>query len=98
MDALRTGDGSASRANERAFLLDIIVIAVCGVICGADNWVEIELWGQENESWLRQFLALPNGIPSHDQYAATPTGIQKQLTGRLRSTDDRFERGWKSAP
>lgn len=48
------------------FLLDIIVIAVCGVICGADNWVEIELWGQENESWLRQFLALPNGIPSHD--------------------------------
>ena len=49
-------------------LLDIIVMAVCGVICGADNWVEIEAWGREKESWLRQFLELPNGIPSHDTF------------------------------
>ncbi len=49
-------------------LLDIIVIAVCAVICGADDWVEIEAWGNEKREWLRQFLALPNGIPSHDTF------------------------------
>jgi len=47
-------------------LIDILVIAVCAVISGADNWVEIELWGQAQQSWLETFLALPNGIPSHD--------------------------------
>jgi predicted transposase YbfD/YdcC len=49
-------------------LLDIIVIAVCGVICGADNWVDIEMFGIKKEVWLRQFLELPNGIPSHDTF------------------------------
>src|SRR5512133_1226651 len=49
-------------------LLDIIAIAVCGVISGADNWVDIEIFGREKESWLRQFLSLPNGIPSHDTF------------------------------
>jgi len=44
------------------------VIAVCGVICGADNWVEIEAWGREKETWLKQFLELANGIPSHDTF------------------------------
>jgi hypothetical protein len=58
-------DPRVERTKEH-FLLDIIVIAVGGVVCGADNWVEIELWGQENEQWLRQFLGVPNGIPSHD--------------------------------
>ncbi len=47
-------------------LIDILVIAVCAVISGADNWVEIELWGQAQQAWLETFLALPNGIPSHD--------------------------------
>lgn len=46
-------------------LLDIIVIAVCAVIGGADDWVEIEEWGNEKLVWLRQFVALENGIPSH---------------------------------
>jgi predicted transposase YbfD/YdcC len=49
-------------------LLDIIVIAICAVICGADNWVEIEMFGNLKETWLRQFLELPNGIPSHDTF------------------------------
>jgi predicted transposase YbfD/YdcC len=48
------------------FLIDIISIAICAVICGADSWVEIEEFGQAKEQWLRQFLILPNGIPSHD--------------------------------
>jgi hypothetical protein len=50
------------------FLIDIISIAICAVICGADSWVEIEAFGQAKEQWLRQFLILPNGIPSHDTF------------------------------
>ena len=49
-------------------LLDIIVIAICAVICGADDWVEIAAWGNEKLNWLRQFLELANGIPSHDTF------------------------------
>jgi predicted transposase YbfD/YdcC len=49
-------------------LLDIIFIAVCAVICGADGWVGIEAFGHAKEKWLKQFLALSNGIPSHDTF------------------------------
>jgi predicted transposase YbfD/YdcC len=50
-------------------LMDIVVIAICAVICGADTWVEMEAYGRAKEKWLRQFLTLPNGIPSHDTFA-----------------------------
>ena len=49
-------------------LIDIITIAICGVICGADNWVDLELFGKSKEGWLKGFLELPNGIPSHDTF------------------------------
>jgi predicted transposase YbfD/YdcC len=49
-------------------LLDIIAIALLGVLCGADAWTEIEAFGLAKEVWLRQFLDLPNGIPSHDTF------------------------------
>jgi predicted transposase YbfD/YdcC len=49
-------------------LLDIITIAICGVICGADGWVAVEAFGKAKEKWLRTFLKLPNGIPSHDTF------------------------------
>jgi len=49
-------------------LIDIVTIALCGMICGADTWVDIESFGRAKEAWLRQFLALPNGIPSHDTF------------------------------
>jgi hypothetical protein len=51
---------------KRHQLLDIITIAICAVICGADNWVEIERYGHAKYEWLKTFLALPHGIPSHD--------------------------------
>lgn len=47
---------------------DILVIAICAIICGADSWVEVEAWGNAKRQWLEQFLALPNGIPSHDTF------------------------------
>ena len=49
-------------------LLDILVIAICAVICGADDWVEVALFGNAKLAWLRTFLDLPNGIPSHDTF------------------------------
>ena len=51
-------------------LVEIIIIAICGVICGAETWTDIELFGNERLEWLRQFLELENGIPSHDTFAA----------------------------
>jgi len=57
-----------SDSGKRHQLLDIVVIAICAVICGADNWVEVELFGRSKESWLRRFLPLPHGIPSHDTF------------------------------
>jgi len=49
-------------------LLDVIVIAICAVVCGADDWVAIETFGHAKAAWFRRFLALPNGIPSHDTF------------------------------
>ena len=54
--------------SQRHRLIDIVVIAVCGAICGADNWVHIAEFGRSKYDWLKTFLALPNGIPSHDTF------------------------------
>jgi len=50
-------------------LSEIITIAIIAVICGADNWMDIEMYCKEKEDWLKQFLELKNGIPSHDTFA-----------------------------
>jgi predicted transposase YbfD/YdcC len=49
-------------------LIDILVIAVCAVIACAESWEDIELYGRSKQAWLGTFLALPNGIPSHDTF------------------------------
>jgi predicted transposase YbfD/YdcC len=49
-------------------LIDILVIAVCAVICGADGWSEVALYGKTKRKWLQEFLDLPHGIPSHDTF------------------------------
>lgn len=53
---------------KRHLLLDILVISLIAVICGADDCEEIALYGRQKEAFLRTFLALPNGIPSHDTF------------------------------
>lgn len=49
-------------------LIDIIVIAVCAVIAGAESWVDVANFGQAKREWLSKFLELPAGIPSHDTF------------------------------
>jgi predicted transposase YbfD/YdcC len=53
---------------KRHKLLDILVITICAVICGADNWVEVELFGNAKRAWFEKFLELPNGVPAHDTF------------------------------
>ena len=56
------------RRTRRHALVDILVITVCAVICGADDWVAIARFGRAKRRWFRQSLALPHGIPSHDTF------------------------------
>jgi predicted transposase YbfD/YdcC len=49
-------------------LLDILAITLLAVLCGADDWPEVEVFGQKRDEWLRSSLPLPNGIPSHDTF------------------------------
>jgi predicted transposase YbfD/YdcC len=52
--------------NRKHLLIDIAVIAVCGIICGCDGPTAIHRWAKHREPWLAQHLTLPNGIPSRD--------------------------------
>jgi len=76
-------DPRAARAR-RHELLDIVVLALCGVICGADSWVDIAEFGQAKLEWFQQFLHLPNGIPSHDTFGRVFARLDpEQLQGCL---------------
>ena len=55
--------------NKRHLLIDIVVIALCAIIAGGESAMEMEEYGRRKENWLRRFLALPNGIPSHDTFS-----------------------------
>jgi len=63
----KVSDPRVDRTKEHK-LIDIIAIAICGVICGAEGWTDIELFGKSKLPWLKTFLELPNGIPSHDTF------------------------------
>ncbi len=63
-------------------LSDIIVLAICAISSGSDGWEAIEDFGKEKEEWLRQYISLDNGIPSHDCIAYTlrkvsPSGFRE---------------------
>lgn len=49
-------------------LLNIIVITICAVICGAENWVDVAMYGKLKQAWLGKYLDLSHGIPSHDTF------------------------------
>jgi predicted transposase YbfD/YdcC len=52
--------------NKRHKLGDILVLTILAVICGADSWVDVEYFGKAKKEWLKTFLELPHGVPSHD--------------------------------
>lgn len=71
--------------NLRHKLVDILVIVLVGIICGCEEWIEIEDFAHEKEEWLREFLELPNGIPSDDTYRRVMERIKpKQLEAAYR--------------
>jgi predicted transposase YbfD/YdcC len=81
---------SRSEHGKRHLLSDMVAIAVCAVVCGAEGWLDVELFGHAKESWLKTFLRLPHGIPSHDTFGRVFAMIDP----------DRFERcfqAWTSA-
>src|SRR6202162_1989578 len=56
------------RHRRRHLFLDILVIAICGVISGCTSWTQIAAFGRKRHDWLKRFLSLPNGIPCHDTF------------------------------
>ncbi len=66
---------------KRHLLIDIILITICAVIYGAEEWTEIALFGRSKEAWFRGFLELPSGIPSHDTFGRVFSRIDPQEFG-----------------
>jgi predicted transposase YbfD/YdcC len=63
-------DPRRNNENKRHLLIDIIVISILATICGAEHFTEMEVYGKANVDFLRTFLKLPHGIPSHDTFGA----------------------------
>jgi predicted transposase YbfD/YdcC len=63
-------------------LVDILTIGLCAVLCGADGWTDMAAFGQAEEGWLRSFLALPHGIPSHDTFGRVFARLAPEAFGR----------------
>ncbi len=69
--------------NKLHLLEDIIIISLCGAICGYDDWVSIEDFGNENIDWFKEILSIPNGIPSHDTFGSVMGRINKEAFALL---------------
>lgn len=74
------------RHNTRHMLHDMLVVALCALISGADSWTQVAEYGRSKIDWFNQFLKLPNGMPSHDTFGRVfarldPKGFQSFFTG-----------------
>jgi predicted transposase YbfD/YdcC len=75
--------------NLRHALVDVLAIGFCGVLCGCDDFVELEEFGRAKEAFFRRFLELDHGIPSHDTFrrvfqAVSPLAVQQSLIAWLK--------------
>lgn len=71
-------------------LIDILVIAICAILCGANDWVAVETFGKAKRAWLEQFLGLAHGIPSHDTFGrvfalVSPEALQRCFLGWIQA-------------
>lgn len=71
--------------NTRHLLHDMLLISLCAVICGADCWTQVAEYGRSRVEWFKEFLELPNGIPSHDTFGRLfskidPNGFREFFT------------------
>jgi predicted transposase YbfD/YdcC len=78
---------------KRHQLMDILIIALLAILCGADGWTEVELFGKSKQEWLQTFLDLPNGIPSHDTFgrvfaALDPEAFQNSFVAWVQTIQD----------
>src|SRR3954451_8749937 len=78
-------------------LLDIVTIAICAVVAGADSWDDIEDFGNAKGTWLSTFLDLPHGIPSHDTFRRLferldPDEVQRGFLGWIGALHEATER------
>src|SRR3978361_2531337 len=78
-------------------LIDVLVIAVCAVIACAESWDDIALYGRSKLAWLKTFLDLPHGIPSHDTFRRVfmlidPDAFEAGFTAWVGALAARFER------
>lgn len=82
--------------NKRHSLIDIIVVTVCAVVCGAETWEDIEDYGEDTIEWLQRFLKLENGIPSHDTFRRLfirldPQALQECFTNWVEAVRDEID-------
>jgi predicted transposase YbfD/YdcC len=82
------------RRHRRLHLLqDVLVIALCAVVAGAQDWQDIETFGRKRRDWLARFLDLPNGVPSHDTFERVfdrldPRAFQACFQGWVRAVQE----------
>ena len=87
--------GPASAPGPTACPGDILLIATLAVICGADSWTEVELFGRQKQAWPTTFLALPHGIPSHDTFGRVFARLDPAQPGSaLRAGYSRWRRAF----
>jgi predicted transposase YbfD/YdcC len=77
----------------RHLLIDVIVMAICGVIGNCDDWPDIALFARQREGWFKRFLKLPGGVPSHDTFervfaALDPRAFERCCVAWLRDVAD----------
>jgi len=74
------------REGRQHLLSDLVAIVICAVICGADEWTEIEAFGKAKEAFFRKVLALPHGIPSHDTFGRVFSALRPEALERCFSS------------
>jgi predicted transposase YbfD/YdcC len=85
-------DPRTGNAKQHIFL-EILIMAICAVICGADGWSDVELFAKNKKTWLKTFLKLPKGIPSHDTFGRVfgqikPEEFQKRFIEWVRAIEE----------